>query len=279
MENSIERKTSVPLKGVGGYAVSFGVIAAVLYATGFPLFLLFFVAALSFFIWKAFSADGRHETRSIFEFYLSANAMLRDDGRRWYGFEIQEAIVRGEKIIHSMSAAPPLVYFALGALYQKLDDHSSAVRNLGYVVESVAGESSIVFPTGDLREYVSMLRKIERNPAEAPLTYSAIRSLERARKNKTASLLEHSRGQLEAAAESQDLSQHTLESIVDPAELGSVDDAFIVDASPGSPRPEPVVSNRAAVHDDVRNHNEHGSRADRKTISEVLHDIYEDKVQ
>ena len=50
-----------------------------------------------------------------------------------------------------------------------------------------------MFPTKELREYVRTLRKIERYPAEAPLTSSAVRALERARKNRGVLLLESCR--------------------------------------------------------------------------------------
>ena len=200
-KTALEKKHSAPLTSGGQYALAFGVIAVMLFAVGFPVFLLFFISVLTFFIWKVFASESRNETRGIFEFYLSANEILRDDERRWYGFEIQEAIGRGETIVRSMSAAPPLIFFALGALYQKLGDHSAAVKNLEQVVDTGTGdEASIVFPTRDLRNYVGMLRRIERAPAEAPLTYSAIRSLERARKNRSKALLEHSRALLPEVA-------------------------------------------------------------------------------
>ena len=196
-ETAIEKKLPAALREKGQYALVFGVIALMLFATGIEPFLLFFVGGLAFFIWKVFSAEGRHETRRIFEFYLSANEILREDDRRWYGFEIQETIGRGENILHSMSAAPPLVHFALGALYQKLNDHGLAVKHLSHVTEENSKlESAIVYPTKELRDYVQMLRKIERAPAEAPLTSAAVRSLERSRKNKSKGLLEYSRSQL-----------------------------------------------------------------------------------
>jgi hypothetical protein len=127
-ETAIEKRASSPLKERAQYALAFGVIALMLYVAGFPLFLLFFVGVLTFFIWKVFSSERRYDTRRIFEFYLSANEILRDDDRRWYGFEIQDAITRGESIVTSMKSVPPLVQFALGALYQKLGDHASATK-------------------------------------------------------------------------------------------------------------------------------------------------------
>src|SRR5687767_15333159 len=150
-----------------------------LYVAGFPLFLLFFVGVLAFFIWKVFASDARGETRRIFEFYLLANEMLRDDDRRWYGFEIRETIERGERIVRSMPSAPPLFFFGLGALYQKLGDHTAPAKHLSRVVETETDEVSITDAGRELRDYVAMLRKIERTPAESPVTSAAVRSLER----------------------------------------------------------------------------------------------------
>ena len=136
-ETAIEKRALPPLKEKVQYALAFGVIALMLFIAGFPVFLLFFVGVLTFFIWKVFSSDRRNDTRRIFEFYLSANEILRDDDRRWYGFELQETIARGENILSSMSTAPPLVHFALGALYQKLGDHSSAVKYLSTIEKNI----------------------------------------------------------------------------------------------------------------------------------------------
>ena len=275
MSNSaIEKKSSAsPInKGSGQYALSFGVISVLLYAAGFPLFLLFFVGILTFFVWKVFTSESRNETRRVFEFYLTANEILRDDDRRWYGFEIQEAAHRGETIIRSMNACPPLVYFALGALYHQMGDHASAVRNLEHVAgESTSDESAIVYPTRELRGYVEMLRKIERAPAEAPLTYSAIRSLERARRNKAKSMLEYSRSQVVETEAAQPLppAQQELLSIVDMP--GYREEAEIEN--------EPVENESDAPSNGKDPVTYAGNRGGRKTISEVLHDIYEENIQ
>lgn len=119
-ETAIEKKLPAALREKGQYTLVFSVIGLMLYAAGFPIFLLFFLGGLTFFVWKVFSAEGRYETRRIFEFYLSANEILREDDRRWYGFEIKEAVTRGENIIRSMNAAPPLVHFALGRFIKSL---------------------------------------------------------------------------------------------------------------------------------------------------------------
>jgi len=196
----IERKPTELIKEKSQYAIAFGVIAMMLYITGFPLFVIFFFGILAFFIWKTLSAPSPNGTREIFEFYLLANDILRDDERRWYGFEIQEVIARGERILKYMKGAPPLVYFTLGALYGKMDDHPSAEKHLSYVVENdTSDEKTFVYPSPELRAYVKTLRKIEREPAEAPLMSSAVRALERARRNRGKTLLEKSRDAIREA--------------------------------------------------------------------------------
>ena len=284
-ETRLEKRAPGTLKEKGQYAVAFSVIGVMLYLAGFPVFLLFFVGVLSFFIWKVFTAEGRQETRRIFEFYLSANEILRDDDRRWYGFEIQDTIAKGETIVRSMTAVPPLVYFSLGALYRKLDDHSSAVKYLSQVVdESAASETSIVFPTKDLREYVRILRKIERAPAEAPLTSAAIRALERARKNRGRQMLDDSRLNLSKEVQQLPESEQRLESVVDVLDLSDVADQHsetITDRETENGSIQPVaasftssVSRKTPPRRDGDTQN-----GNRQTISEVLHDIYDKNVQ
>ena len=283
-ETGLEKRIPGALKEKGQYAAAFSVIGAMLYVAGFPVFLLFFVGVLTFFIWKVFSSEGRNETRRIFEFYLSANEILREDDRRWYGFEIQETIARGEAIVRSMSAAPPLVHFGLGALYQKLDDHTLAVKNLSMVVDETAmDESAIVFPTKELREYVRMLRKIERTPAEAPLTSSAIRSLERSRKNRGKNLLEHSRLLLSKKVIPLPQSEQRLESVVEltgPHGFDEMDDGPTHGFNNGDAVHGTPVSFMPSV--DRKPSTKRGtakSPPERKTISEVLHDIYDKNIQ
>lgn len=268
-ETGIEKKRSFPIREKAQYAMAFGVIALMLFAAGFPLFLLFFVGVLTFFVWKVFSAEGRSETRRVFEFYLTANEILRDDDRRWYGFEIQEAISRGEAVLTSMTFAPPLVHFGVGALYQKLDDHSSAAKHLAQAVDSPTDETSVVFPNRELREYVRMLRKIERAPAETPQTSAAIRSLERARKNRGATLLENSRKRLDSNPLPLPQAEQRLESVVDIAQYRESDEKHAAD----SPQLQEV--SRSFVTPKRKPRKALDQTGNRQTISEVLHDIYD----
>lgn len=195
-ENNRQMQKRMPdsLKEKSQYILAFGVIAMMLLAVGFPTFVIVFFGIFAFFLWKTFATSSPSGVREVFEFYLSANEILRDDERRWFGFEVQEVIARGERILQTMNGAPPLIYFTLGALYHRAGDHKSAVNHLSYVVENEnSSESTYNYPSAELRNYVKILRKIEREPAEAPQTSAAVRALERARRNRGKSLLEESR--------------------------------------------------------------------------------------
>ncbi len=270
------------MKERGQYLLAFGVVASMLLVAGFPPFVIFFFGIFAYFLLRMFSSGTRSETREIFEFYLTANEMLRDDERRWYGFELNEAIRHGEDIIRRMKSAPPLVHFTLGALQNKVGNHKAAITNLTYVVENLSSdEKSFVSPSTELQSYVRVLRKIEREPTEAPLTSAAVRALERARKLRAKSLLEESRQQFSAipvviespkALDGVEANGYAYESrgaLVRDASYSVVDDpgesdmGRIVNHSKSpkenQPKPDPFV--------------------DRQSISELLHDIYDKNVQ
>jgi hypothetical protein len=170
------------------------VIIAMLAVMGIPPSVIIFFSIVTYFIWRAVRHTEHQETGRIFEFYKDANDILREEERRWYGFEVTEVIERGERLLHAMTDPPPLVYFALGALYHYAGYHEAAAEHLSYVVESdQAEERHRVSASPELRRYVQILRKLEREPAEAPQTMAAIRGLERARRTRAAVLLAESR--------------------------------------------------------------------------------------
>ena len=282
-DNKLERRPTGALKEKGQYALAFVVVAAMLVVTNIPVFVIFFFGIFAYFVVKMFSSGTGNETREIFEFYLAANDILRDDDRRWYGFEIKEAIDRGESILQRMSTAPPLVRFTLGALYNKFGDHKAAVNHLSQVVENPhADESAYVYPTPELRSYVKILRKIEREPADAPLTSAAVRALERARRTRGKALLEQSRTEF-ATAEPKIL--------LEEAKAKQAHQEQVSEASPaeeqrnGKPaEPQPVTiaqtfNSNPGTNGAKRKRNGKQTKeeeyADRKPISEVLHDIYD----
>ena len=261
-----------------------------LLVAGFPMFVIFFFGIFAYFLWKTFSQPSRSETREIFEFYLSANEVLRDDERKWFGFEVQEIIGRGERILQMINGAPPLVYFTLGALYHKIGDYKSAVNHLSYIVENDnADESTYVYPTPELRNYVKVLRKIEREPAEAPQTSAAIRALERARRNRGKALLETSRVELK------ELNRKRREATLEQKkrkELAEKNGDSITAAQSVVPEPtEHPPQNGKSFFDAGQSPNSNGENeqkerknkskddlfANHKPISEVLHDIYDRK--
>lgn len=281
-ENKLQKRLPSALKEKGQYALALVVIASMLVVTNIPVFVIFFFGLFAYFVIRMFSTGPRNETREIFEFYLSANEILRSDDRRWYGFEVHETIHRGEEILHRMSVVPPLVRFALGALYNKAGDHKSAVSHLAAVVESPsADELAHVHPTPELRNYVKILRKIEREPADAPLTSAAVRSLERARKVRAATLLEASRT---AYSTGEPLAQngHVLES--GDVEISADEEHGRIDAPSYNEAPPPHATIQAAFTQPTdqdagkkkaKKSSKEEEYANRQPITDVLHDIYD----
>ncbi len=177
------------------------VIISMLGVMNIPPFVIVFFAVVAYFIWRAVQHSEQEDTTRIFKFYVRANDLLREEDKRWYGYEIEREIERGEKVFHSMTDPPPLVCFALGALYQRAGHHEAAIEHLAEVVENPDFDERQRFaPSPELRRYVRLLRKLEREPAEAPQTMAAVRSLERARRNRAADLLAQSREKLNAIA-------------------------------------------------------------------------------
>lgn len=289
MSDKLQKRSTTSLKEKTHYALAFGLIATMLVVANFPMFVVFFFGIFAYFLWKTFSQPSRNETREIFEFYLNANEILRDDERRWFGFEVQEVVGRGERLLQIMNGAPPLVYFALGALYNKIGDHKSAVNHLSYVIENDnADEATYVYPSPDLRNYVRILRKIEREPAEAPQTSAAVRALERARRNRGKAMLQNSRLELEkqneekrALLQEQAGSTEQSRSVVSRDDEAVTQNSFEVASrslfsSDGELRKSRPSAKRSRSK---RGKSNEEPFADRKPISEVLHDIYDKNIQ
>ncbi|MEP7149303.1 MAG: hypothetical protein ABI857_10500 [Acidobacteriota bacterium] len=282
-DGQLQKRNRTPLQEKGQYILAFGIVASMLYVAQYPIFVIFFFGIFAYFLLRMFSSGSRSETREIFEFYLTANEMLRDDERRWYGFELNEAINRGEDIVQRMKSVPPLVHFSLGALQNKIGDHKAAIINLAHVVEnSVSDEAAFTSPSPELRSYVRVLRKIERDPTDAPLTSAAVRALERARRLRARTLLEESRqrfvavplgGESPRALESADNNEFIYEPENATASDGfySANDVATMerDSSQNGWRSQRSEPTQARVDPFV----------DRKSISEVLHDIYDKNVQ
>lgn len=280
-EISIQKRAASGLKEKTQYVIAVGVIASLLVAAEFPFFVVFFFGIFGFFLYKMFSSGSRNEVREIFEFYLTANEMLRDDERRWFGFEYREAIERGEAILHRFSNAPPLVHFALGALYGKIGDHKVAVKHLSAVMENQsADEKAFIYPTPELRSYVKVLRKIERDPADAPLTSAAVRSLERARRLRGAILLEEHRKAFASVVptpvDATSLENGTRETAVGmiTADLSETQHNDIAERRSSNG----IKAKQSDNSQKEKTGNQNDPYSNRKPISEVLHDIYDSKV-
>ncbi len=291
MSDKLQKKVPDSMKENTQYVLAFGLIATMLLVAGFPMFVIFFFGIFAYFLWKTFSQPSRNDTREIFEFYLSANEVLRDDERNWFGFEVHDVIGRGERILQMVNGAPPLVYFTLGALYNKIGDHKSAVNHLSYIIENEnAVESTYIYPTPELRSYVRVLRKIESEPAEAPKTSAAIRALERARRNRGKFLLENSRVELkelnrkkQQAALEQKKQKEIAEQNGNSVTLQNNSDE---PAEQVFPNIKSFMDSHNSTDQNAENKSDGRERrkkskdelfANRKPISEVLHDIYDRK--
>ncbi|HRH40354.1 MAG TPA: hypothetical protein PKY82_01825 [Pyrinomonadaceae bacterium] len=294
--NKLQKKLPDSLKEKTQYVLAFGVIATMLLVTGFPSFVIAFFGIFAYFVWKTFLSPSTNGVRDVFEFYLTANEILRDDDRRWFGFEIQEVITSGELILQRMSGAPPLVYFTLGALYHRIGNYKAAVNHLTYILEnSASDEAQYVYATPELKEYVKVLRKIEREPTEAPQTSAAIRALERTRRNRGQVILEESKKALEVL-EQKKLATNLKKEIGNGVENGLIahlanerqDSAHEQNHHHETEKTEPKYSFSGfatmvneKVDDLTQNNNPKPKKKEpkppqnRKTISEVLHDIYD----
>jgi len=281
-DEKLQNRASPALKEGLQYGLAFGVIATVLLIAEFPMFMILFLGLFSFFLWKTFSSSGHGLPRKIFEFYLSAHEILRDDDRRWFGFEVREVIARGEDISRLMPDVPPLVLFTIGALYGKIDEHHQAVRFLSNVIENTDSvEMSILNPSVDLRQYSKILRRIESQPADAPQTSAAIRGLERARRNRGKALLDASR---DAIAE---INRKKLEAVNDlqphlfaDRNVSNTVSNEVLRAFPNSSVPESRYSNpRERKIAEAKEKAETEKFEHRKSITEVLHEIYDRKAR
>src|SRR5215813_2637517 len=98
--------------------VAIVVIIAILEVVGFSpaIIVLFLVAGL--IIWRTMRRSEYQETEKVFEFYIAADDVLRDEGRQWYGFEIAEVIDAGERVILTLVHPPPVARPTLAALSQ-----------------------------------------------------------------------------------------------------------------------------------------------------------------
>ncbi len=261
------------------FVLVFTVIAMMLIAAKLPFFMVIFFGGFSYLLYKFFKKPAIGGTKDIFEFYLAANDVLRDDDRKWFGFEIQDILIRGERILQSMPDAPPLIYFTLGALFNKIGRHKEAVEHLAYIAENEqSDEKNRSSGSPELRRYVNILRKIEQNPSEAPLTTAAIRSLERARKNRIVTLLENSRREIwtleekrQSQMEGKPQENRILQSVNEESYEASSENARMKDSRKTDKTFKASMSEMLAE----KNLSIKNTDGRRQSISEVLHEIYD----
>jgi hypothetical protein len=170
------------------------VIMAVLQVVGVSPMLMLFATGVVFLLLVVNRRSQNKQVEQIFNFYVAAEAILRDDERRWYAFEVVEVIDDGERVFGFMKDCPTLHLFALGALYHRIGKHEVTAEYLGRVIEDeLYDERQNTMPSTQLRHYVTMLRRLETNPAIAPEKLAAVRSLERMRRRHGSRLLQESR--------------------------------------------------------------------------------------
>jgi hypothetical protein len=188
-----------------GVMVGLTLIGVTLRVFGATPVVLLCLAGAGIVIFLAFRIRAKRKTDGIFGFYIAADEVLRADERSRYRFEVAEVVRKGEKVVRLMPDPPPLSRFALGALYYSINDHNSAVEQLGFAAEEeVLKESSHVLPSRELRRYVERLRKIERAPKRSAKLKAAIASLESMQQERGAWLLAESQQQLKRIVESYD---------------------------------------------------------------------------
>jgi hypothetical protein len=214
-------------KKIAQKAIAVIVIVAILDVIGVSPAVIIFFLGVGFLVWRAARRAEHQETGRIFDFYISADEILRETERQWYGFEIQEVINRGERILNAMPDPPPLGSFALGALSHRAGMYDEAIEYLAPLVEQESAKEHLrEVPSPQLRRYVELLRRMEREPATAPQAVAAVRSLERARRKSASELLAHSRQQLAATTGGPQMTTYPPAKATDPSEehlrLGAV---------------------------------------------------------
>ncbi len=217
------------------------VIVAILKVVGVSALMMMFATGVVFLVWVVNHRSQIRDLEQIFDFYVAADAILREDERRWYAFEVAEVIEDGERVFDYLPDCPTLHLFALGALYHRIGKHEASVEYLRRAIEDeLYNEQQNTAPSEQLRRYVTMLRRLETNPAIAPQKLAAVRGLERMRRRQADRLLQESRALLKT---------------------DSVDSFATTSAQENSQAIPPESAPIAGF---------------RPPISEVLHDVYDD---
>jgi hypothetical protein len=170
------------------------VIVTMLYGAGVAPVVMLFVTGVALVVFLVTRRSQNREIERLFDFFVTAESILRDEERRWYGFEVGEVIEQGELVLEGLPDPPPLQLFTLGALHHAIGNFAAAADYLSHIVEDEDfNERNRDKASPQLRRYVTLLRKIEAEPSLAPETLGAIRSLERMRRRRAFTLLTESR--------------------------------------------------------------------------------------
>jgi len=165
-----------------------------LYGAGVAPIVMLFVTGVVLVVFLVTRRAQHREVERLFDFFVTAESILRDEERRWYGFEVGEVIEQGELVLEGLPDPPPIHLFTLGALHHSIRNYAAAAEYLSHVVEDEhCNERSRDMASPQLRRYVTLLRKIEMEPSLAPETLGAIRSLERMRRRQAFTLLTETR--------------------------------------------------------------------------------------
>lgn len=184
---------------LGQKTVAIVLIVTLLSFVGVAPAIMLFATGVVVVVWVISRRAQDRDLQRVFEFYVAADAILRDEDRKWFGFELAEVIEEGERALDFIPDTPPLHFFALGALYHRIENYDASVDYLSRVLEDeVWAEQHRLAPSPQLRRYVQMLRQIEYDPSRAPAILAAIRNLERTRTKNAAHLLLESRKHLTA---------------------------------------------------------------------------------
>src|SRR6185295_15682899 len=179
------------------------VIATMLYGAGVAPIVMLFVTGVVLVVFLVTRRAQHREVERLFDFFVTAESILRDEERRWYGFEVGEVIEQGELVLEGLPDPPPIHLFTLGALHHSIGNNAAAVEYLSTLVEDEHfNERNRDMASPQLRRYVTLLRKIEMEPSLAPETLGAIRSLERMRRRQAFTMLTESRKALNLNATS-----------------------------------------------------------------------------
>lgn len=175
-------------------AIAVILVVTLLYGAGVAPVVMLFVTGVVLIVFLVMRSSQQREVERIFDFYVAADAILRDEDRRWFGFEVGEVIENGEALLESIPDPPPLHLFAIGALYHRVGNYDQSIEYLSRLIEDEHFEElNLTVPSPQLRRYVSVLRRIELEPSLAPQTLGAVRSLERMRRKQAYALLSQAR--------------------------------------------------------------------------------------